>query len=129
MPERYKYNHQLSRQETEFDDWDCSKESNEGIRSQDILPLLMESFHFEVFVPFGNVIDVFVDRSFGHNFDPERPEDLRFIDEVARLDLEKLDRGEIKPTHLLAALRARPVEAPIVYRHHTPEFCVRRPGP
>ncbi len=127
MPDRYKWNQQLRRFEKEFEDWDCSREGNEGIRSQDILPLLMEHFHFEVFVPFGNLIDVFVDRSFGHNFDPEREEDRRFIDEVARLDLAKLDAGEFKPTHLLAAARVQPVEEPVVYRHWTPEFCLRRP--
>jgi hypothetical protein len=127
MPDRYKFNHQLARFEAEFEDWDCSQEGNEGVRAQDILPLLMERFHFEVFVPFASLIDVFIDRSFGHNFDPDRPEDRRFIDEVARLDQEKLDAGEIKPTHLLAALRAVPVERPVVHRHHTPEFCLRRP--
>src|SRR2546421_428065 len=37
LPEKYKYNHQLKRLEIEFDNWDCSKEAFEGIRSQDIL--------------------------------------------------------------------------------------------
>lgn len=128
MPRRYKYNHQLSRWEDELENWDCSKEGNEGIRAEDILPLLLESFHFESFMAFANIIDVFVDRSFGHNFDPTLQEDLDFIERVADLDEEKLDSGEVKPTHLVAAMRARPVAEPKVYRHWTPEFCVRPPG-
>jgi hypothetical protein len=50
----------------------------EGIRSQDILPLLLEYFHFEVFIPYGNVIDPFIDRTFGPNFDSSREWDRDF---------------------------------------------------
>lgn len=128
MPQRYKYNHQLQRWEDELDNWDCSKEGNEGIRAEDILPLLLKSFHFESFMAFGNIIDVFVDRSFGHNFDAESEEDRDFIERVAKLDEEKLDSGEIKPTHIIAAMRTQPVAEPKVYRHWTPEFCLRDPA-
>ena len=127
MPQRYKYNHQLARWEDEFDNWDCSKEGNEGIRAEDILPLLLESFHFESFMAFGNIIDIFVDRSFGHNFDHESQEDLDFIERIAELDEAKLNSGEVKPTHIVAAMRSRPVAEPRVYEHWTPEFCVRYP--
>lgn len=127
MPRRYKYNHQLSRWEDELDNWDCSKEGNEGIRAEDILPLLLKSFHFESFMAFANIIDVFVDRSFGHNFDAELKEDLDFIEKIAELDEEKLNSGEVKPTHLVAAMRGRPVAEPKHYKHWTPEFCVRYP--
>ena len=47
--------------------------SFEGIRAQDILPLLVERFTFDEFIGFGNVIDPFVDRSFGPNFDIASP--------------------------------------------------------
>lgn len=40
LPPSYRYNQQLRRYEEEFEDWDCSQEGFEGIRSQDILPLL-----------------------------------------------------------------------------------------
>jgi hypothetical protein len=127
LPDRYKHNHQLRRFEPDFDDWDCSVEGNEGIRAEDVLPLLIESFHFDTFIAFGNVMDVFVDRSFGPNFSPDRPEDVAWIDEIARLDEALIDSGEVKPTHLIAALRTRPVSRPRCYRQWTPEFCVRRP--
>lgn len=125
MPHRYKYNNLRKRLELEYENGDCSTTEFEGVRSQDILPLLIESFHFELFVAFGNIIDVFVDRAFGHNLSVEREEDCAFIDRVARLDDRLIDEGIVKPTHLIARMRKRPVEQVRCYRHWTPEFCVR----
>jgi len=127
MPERYKLNHALRRFEETYDNWDCSRESNEGIRAQDILPLLISRFEFETFVAWGNLIDVFVDRGFGPNFDPESDEDRRFIDSVAERDEELIDRRVLTPTHMLAAMRTRPVEKPVFYRARAPRACVRWP--
>lgn len=125
MPDRYKYNHQLKRFETTYDNWDCSTEGFEGIRAQDILPLLMEYFEFDVFLTFSNLIDIFIDRGFGPNFDPNLEEDRAFIDCVAKLDDEMIDAGQISPTHLVAVMRTEPVKNPIYFKHWTPEFCVR----
>ena len=125
LPDRYKYNHQLKRLEKQFVNWDCSTEGFEGIRSQDILPLLIERFHFELFFGYGNLVDPFIDRSFGHNFDPNNPKDLEFIDRVHELDQRLIDEGRIKPTHMIAAMKVQPIHQR-VDRHLTPEFCVRR---
>jgi len=124
MPDRYKYNHLLNRFETEYINWDCSYEGFEGIRAQDILPLLMENFYFEKFCVFGNVIDVFVDRTFGHNFEINNPEDLEFIDHVAERDEKCISSGENKPTHIIASMRNEPCET-VFHKHWTPEFSVR----
>ena len=64
-PDRYKYNHQLKRYEERLDNWDCSEEGFEGVRAQDILPLLVKRFAFRKFLAFGNLTDLFIDRSFG----------------------------------------------------------------
>lgn len=42
--------------------------------------------HPESYVTFANVIDPFIDRIYGPNFDPDRAEDTTFIESVARLD-------------------------------------------
>jgi phosphoheptose isomerase len=126
MPERYKYNHQLKRIELEYENWDCSKEGFEGVRSQDILPLLLEQFSTEVFVAFGNIIDVFIDRSFGPNLSVERDEDRAFVDFVAKLDDQLIDEGTIKPTHMLARFSVEPTGNLNCYRHWTPEYSLRR---
>jgi len=104
LPPSYRFNQQLRRFEEAFLDWDCSTEGFEGIRAQDILPLLVERFEFDLFVPFANVIDPFIDRSFGHNFDANGEWDRAFIDRVHARDELELRRGTIKPTHLFAVM-------------------------
>ena len=127
LPERYKYNHLLRRTEFEYENWDCSKEGFEGIRAQDILPLLIGRFHFELFIGFANVIDIFIDRCFGHNFDPTNAWDLTFIDKVHSIDESYLQKGLIKPTHMTAALTKTAPAKMKTHMHLTPEFCVRWP--
>jgi SAM-dependent methyltransferase len=126
LPEKYRYNQLLRRYEELFDDWDCSTESFEGIRAQDILPLLVESFHFQLFIGFGNAIDVFVDRAFGHNFDAAAVWDRDFIDRVHERDERDMARGWIKPTHMMAVMGNTPGGPPNVIGPLTPRFCVRR---
>lgn len=104
LPDTYRHHLQLRRAEPEYLDWDCAQEGFEGIRAQDILPLLVERFGFEVFIGFGNLVDPFIDRGFGHHFDPERDWDRDFIDRVHARDEAELERGSIKPTHMLAVM-------------------------
>lgn len=127
LPDAYRYNQQLKRQEDEFMDWDCSGEGFEGIRAQDILPLLIERFGFRMFLAYANVIDPFVDRSFGHNFDAEGAWDRDFIDRVHACDEEAILAGRVKPTHMLAVLCNDRRAQPRIREHLTPAFCVRPP--
>ena len=126
LPDKYKWNHQLKRYEDVYDNWDCSKDGFEGIRSQDILPLLIKYFKFELFFAFGNVIDVFVDRNFGPNFDPDNDFDRVFIDFVAQLNDKKIGEGLIKPTHLMARMKLEDPKEVRMIEGLTPERCVRR---
>ena len=126
LPKEYRYNQQLRRYEDLYENWDCSAHGFEGIRSQDILPLLVERFHFEMFFAFGNVIDPFVDRGFGHNFHAEAEWDRAFIDRVHARDESAMQAGEIKPTHMVAILR-KEAPAPMKFiEPMTPEFAIRR---
>jgi SAM-dependent methyltransferase len=125
LPEQKRYNVQLKRMETEFMDWDCSVEGFEGVRAQDILPLLVERFAFDTFIAWGNIIDIFIDRSFGHHLNANDPKDRDFVDRLHARDEEGLLAGEWKPTHIMAVMK-REVSAPTrQWRHLSPEFCVR----
>ena len=104
LPPSYRFNQQLRRFEESFQDWDCSATDFEGIRSQDILPLLIDRFHFQLFVPYGNAIDPFVDRNFGPNFDAQGEWDRNFIDRVHHRDEAEMRAGNLEPTHMLAVL-------------------------
>jgi SAM-dependent methyltransferase len=127
LPPSYRYNHQVRRYEELFEDWDCSRYGFEGVRAQDILPLLIEGFHFKLFVAYANVIAPFVDRSFGHNFDTAVEWDRAFIDAVHRRDEEQLVRGGIKPTQMLAILGTEANEPTRLLEPFSPQFCVRWP--
>ena len=102
LPKSYKFNVLLNRFEQEYDNWDCSKEGFEGVRAQDVLPLLLERFESEKFIGFGNAIDIFVDRAFGHHFKPDLQWDREFIDRVHAEDEAGLREGRLTPTHMLA---------------------------
>jgi SAM-dependent methyltransferase len=128
LPDRYRYNLQLRRHESRFLDWDCSVSGFEGIRAQDILPLLIERFAFDTFLAWGNIIDVFVDRSFGHHFDVDADDDRARIDRIHAIDDAGIDAGRWKPTHLTAVMRQRSLAAPRQHRHWSPAWCVRPPG-
>lgn len=101
----HKYNHNFKRHEENFINFDCAIEGFEGIRAQDTLPLLIESFCFEEFIYWGGIVDVFVSRSFGPNFDIYDHVDTGFIDYAYDIETKLLNQGIIKPTQALARLR------------------------
>lgn len=125
LPTPYRYNRQLRRQENVYGNWDCSVEGFEGVRAQDILALLVERFGFDFFFAYGNLIDPFIDRGFGPNFDASAEWDRNFIDRVHARDEREMLEGRIKPTHMLATMRADKAAVPRVWCHLTPGFCVR----
>jgi hypothetical protein len=109
--------------------WDCSKSGFEGIRAQDILPLLLERFDFSHFLGFGGMIDPFIDRGYGHNLRVEKPEDLAFIDFVEALNDLLLDSGAITPTMAFGVARAGcEATETICWRGLTPRDSVRTEG-
>lgn len=128
MPDRYKYNHQLKRYEEMYENWDCSKESFEGIRSQDILPLLVKKFNFEFFLAFNSFIGVFIDRGFGHNFDPDNAEDRAFIDRVGEIDEASIASGVLKPTQIIAVMRCGTINESLKYHSIDPIKAIRWPN-
>jgi len=130
IPDHYKTNHQLNRVEHEYVNWDCAKTGFEGIRTQDILPLLLERFSFRSFLGFGNLPDIFIERGFGHNLSVDNRHDTGFIDFLEQLNSLLIDLGHLKPTMMYAAMRRGPNALPTrCYRHWTPEFCARVADP
>lgn len=123
---KYKFNHQLKRQEGVFVNWNCATDGFEGIRAQDILPLLSERFHFDLFVPFANVITPFVDRSFGHNFDVNSEFDRSFIDRVHARDDAEIRAGRITPTQMFAVLSTNWSQPTQCIEGLTPQYCTRK---
>jgi hypothetical protein len=124
-----KYNHQMRTHYLQFNNHDCSSEGFEGIRAQDIMPLLLSRFSFNAFFATGGIIEVFVDRGYGPNFDVNNQSDLRFIDLVEALNSNLLDLGAIKPTMLFADLGKKGLRSnPRIYQNRSPKFCLRIPS-
>lgn len=127
LPETYRLNRLMQRLELQYINHDCSQEGFEGIRAQDILPLLMRYFSFEFFLPCGNIIYPFIDRAFGHNFNAAGEWDRDFIDRVHAADESLIIRGEITPTSMLAVVRMEPAVPVLRHPNLTPGRCIRRP--
>jgi hypothetical protein len=128
LPSSYRYNRLLDRHEEMYENWDCSNEGFEGIRAQDILPLLLERFDFRLFIGFSNVVDVFIDRAFGHNFDADQEWDRDFVDRVHAFDEESFKSGALTPTHMLAVLSAQECHEHLYSRGIAPTQGIRKPG-
>ena len=126
LPVEYRHNRTFERYEEEYLEHDCSIEGFEGIRAQDILPLLVERFDFHLFVAFGNIVNVFLDRRFGPNFDAGADWDRGFIDRVHAFDEEGLRRGELTPTQMFAVLTTEPCSEHLSSRGLTPAECIRK---
>jgi hypothetical protein len=127
MPDYLKFNRTMNRFDEQFINWDCSNEGFEGIRAQDILPLLCEHFEFSHFLAYGGFIDVFIDRSYGHNFDPNNPKDIALIDFIHELNELTIDHGLIKPTTMFAVMNKNSSAGLLSHKHWTPKFSIRKP--
>ncbi len=93
----------MRRCESRYIDHDCSTSGFEGIRAQDILPLILEQgFHPWKFLSFGGMVDIFVDRCFGPNFNLDNPDDAFLASRISFLNEVLLDAGLVKPTMMLA---------------------------
>ncbi|MDX1412519.1 MAG: hypothetical protein R3351_10205, partial [Nitrospirales bacterium] len=131
LPDKYKYHHLLKHFEEKYENRDYSIDGGfEGVRAQDILPLLIDRFDFALFFAFGNLVDVFLDRGFGPNFEIHREQDRIIIDFIASLDESLIENGVITPCHLIAELRKRDTlkhEKMRCFKHLTPKYCLRVP--
>jgi SAM-dependent methyltransferase len=125
LPESYRFNRQLQRHEALYKNWDCSSEGFEGIRAQDVLPELIKRFNFQLFIAASSVVDIFIDRGFGHHFDIHNPRDLDFVDRLHAYDEQALATGELTPTRLIAVMSLT-TEPGQFSRGLVPERCVRK---
>jgi len=126
LPLEKRFHNRLKKRCDKFLNHDCSTEGFEGVRAQDILPLLVEKFSFEYFLGYGGLTDPFVGRAFGENFKPDSADDRTLIDGVQLMNDTLCDVGHIKPTRMMGILR-HPDDASKtrIFRHWSPSFCRR----
>ncbi|CAK6698181.1 hypothetical protein OGCDGJMD_02404 [Cyanobium usitatum str. Tous] len=102
MPDRYKWNVRSGAYAEQFPNTDFSHSGFEGIRSQDILPLINERFGYSHFYAFGGIVERFINRSFGQNYLKTSAEDTQFVDCIQHLNDYLIDSGRITPTQMAA---------------------------
>lgn len=110
LPKELKYDNFSKKYFHKLIQWDCSKDGFEGIRAQDILPLLDKVFKFKDFVPFAAITNKFVDRDFGHNFDLNNYLHKELLNMIGYYDHFLLKNKLLKPTQLIATLVKKNVE-------------------
>jgi SAM-dependent methyltransferase len=108
LDEAKRYHRQLRTLHDTFYNHDCSKEGFEGVRAQDILPLLLQTFHPVRFLGVGGFIDILIDRGYGHGYNPNNPNDRALIAFLADTNDMMLDGGLIKPTIMFGWFAAEP---------------------
>ena len=124
MPKRYQYHHGQKRSYEKFPNIDFSKVGFEGIRCQDILPLMVKEFRFRKFYAFGGIVERFISLGFGPNYDAKNEDDLNFVRMLQVVNDLALDTGVIKPTQMIAELTNEETNCQC-WGKRTPEFCVR----
>jgi SAM-dependent methyltransferase len=125
LPKRCTYDHRFERFLERYPDRDCSTEGFEGIRAQDILPLLLDRFHFAKFVAFGGLMERFVGRAFGLGYRVDEDEgDRALVDMIYLMNRRLIDTGVIKPTQMIATLALEPCATQCGFGW-TPAFALR----
>lgn len=128
LPDQYKFDSSLQEQAVAYEDQAPSGGSSvASMSAQELLPILVSNFQFELFLWWGGAVDVFIDRRFGHNFDIHSSHDQKFIHAVQHLDEQRTISGEQKPTQLIAVVGKEQVANKRYWRGITPESCMRTP--
>lgn len=109
LPDRLKFDRNIGGTARRYVDYDHSNTGFEGIRAQDVLPLLVRNFDFEVALFYAGIILPFIERRFGWNHDVASLQDREVIDRIARLDIQLQAEGQVKPTQILAKMRKKGV--------------------
>jgi SAM-dependent methyltransferase len=107
LPSAQRRDHVFGTPSLHFQDWDCAIEGFEGVRAQDILPLMAERFTIGRFAAWGGLADTFVNPRAAPNFDPRRAEDRAFLDAVSALEVALLDARRTTPASMVAEFRSR----------------------
>lgn len=126
LPPKKRLDRATGRIEPHYVNYDSSKVGFEGIRAQDILPLLIERFQFQLFIPYSGIVVPFIERRVGWNFDATSIPDQRFVDDLANREQELFQDMLIKPTQMIAILNLETgLPCKLINPKWTPQNCVR----
>jgi SAM-dependent methyltransferase len=108
LPERLRLNHTAyPEKRVDRKVWESDTRSGgmECLRSQDILPVLRNSFETVQYVPHFAICRRFFDTMYGPNYDLTRPLDRAIVDWIWELDREALVSGQLRPETFFGVFR------------------------
>lgn len=110
LPLKYRFDSLAQTENEKFagalPDRDVAVDSFECIRSQDLYPILKETFSTKIEVPGFSFARRFVDIPFGENYDVENnPFDKAIVDTIVRLDEEYTLLNNLKPESIFLILK------------------------
>jgi len=118
LPEEKHFNNQLQRAWQNFENWDCSSEGFEGIRSEDIIKPLFEYFESKGSFFWGGILDPFIDRGFGDNFDSTSEKDIKIIRDIISIENKMKDSGYLTATQVIGTFSPRNSILPSSFTNH-----------
>jgi SAM-dependent methyltransferase len=107
LPQEKHFNNQFRKNWQTFENWDCSSEGYEGIRSEDIIKPLFQYFESSGSYFWGGVLDPFIDRGFGDNFDPKNRRDIEIIENIIEVENQLKDFGYLTATQVIGSFTPR----------------------
>jgi len=100
LPAKFRYNTYTKSTDSEVPDIDHSKDSFESIRSEEILPLLLQFFKPKEYVTFDAFLTLLLDFRYGPNYDIKNPLDKSLVEMIANLDIFYISNSILKPVTL-----------------------------
>lgn len=109
-PDKFKINHTYygtPRFTPEYGNIDYSQGSFEGIRSQDILPLIPEYFDPIIYVPCHSICRQLLDTQYGPNYNLDDPFDKSMVEFIWNLDCYYIHERVLPPGTMFAVMRKK----------------------
>jgi SAM-dependent methyltransferase len=107
LPKNKRYDFIFNHSMASYEDWDCSLEGFEGIRSQDILRIIDKYLKPEKVVVWGGLSQVFLNNRVGPNFDPNTPLDCKFIALLHQVESMLLLQRQTTPVEICGSFRPK----------------------
>jgi len=105
LPPRLRFNHYTKQVDEVVPNFDHSKGSFEAIRSEDILPLLMERFTPVEHVTFDAFLSLLLDWRYGPNYDLDLEMDRAVAALITEMDIQMVTNGVLRPTCLFGIFK------------------------
>jgi 2-polyprenyl-3-methyl-5-hydroxy-6-metoxy-1,4-benzoquinol methylase len=105
LPARLRKNYYTGEVDTAIPNIDHSADCFEAVRSEEILPMLLEVFRPVEYVAYDSLVTLFFDFRYGRNYNLEDANDRQIIQRITALDADYVGRNVLRPTALFGRFK------------------------